>query len=131
MTKISLSDGEWKLMNALWANAPCSLSRLVAAMKDETGWTKSTIFVMLRRLSAKNAVSLDTSGKIQLYSPTVAREDCAIYAAESFLSRVYNGSLGLMVSSIAEQKSLSQSEIDELRKILDDAEKSLSVESEK
>ncbi|MBE6586792.1 MAG: BlaI/MecI/CopY family transcriptional regulator [Ruminococcaceae bacterium] len=126
MKNMILSEGEWKLMNALWTNAPCSLSTLVAALDEETGWTKSTIFVMLRRLIAKDAVNLDQSGKIQLYTPLVNKEDCAIRETESFLSRVYNGSIGLMFSSLAGQKALSKDEIDELRKILDEAEEGLS-----
>ena len=131
MKKYALSEGEWILMKAVWATAPCSLTSLVATLDEETGWTKSTIFVMLRRLIAKGAVSLDTSTKIQTYSPLVDKEDCSVKAAESFLTKVYNGSLGLMVSSLAGQKALSKGEIDELRKILDEAERSLPEEDNK
>lgn len=122
MTHITLSDGEWKLMKALWANCPCSLGTLVTALYDETKWSKSTIFVMLKRLIAKNAVSLDCSGKIQLYSPLVSREDCAVRATENLITRVYNGSVGLMLSAITESKSLTAEEIADLRSILDKAE---------
>ena len=125
MVNILLSDGEWKLMKALWENAPASLSTLVAALDEETGWTKSTIFVMLRRLIAKEAVILDKSEKIQVYIPIVKEEDCAVRATKSLINRVYNGSIGLMVSSLAGQKELSADEINELRQILDEAEKEL------
>ncbi len=125
MVNILLSDGEWKLMKALWENAPASLSTLVTALDEETGWTKSTIFVMLRRLIAKEAVILDKSEKIQVYIPIVKEEDCAVRATKSLINRVYNGSIGLMVSSLAGQKELSADEINELRQILDEAEKEL------
>jgi len=36
---------------------------------------------------------------------------------------VYDGSVGLLVSSLVGQKALSKNEIDELRRILDEAEK--------
>ena len=85
---------------------------------------------MLKRLISKNAVCIDQSGKIQLYSPLVSKDDCAVHETESFLSKVYNGSIGLMVSSLAGQKALSQDEIAELRRILDDAEKKLSDDGE-
>ncbi|MBQ2729581.1 MAG: BlaI/MecI/CopY family transcriptional regulator [Clostridia bacterium] len=126
MKKYSLSEGEWKIMKVLWNDAPCSLSFLVTALDEETGWSKSTIFVMLKRLIAKGAVSLDTKPKIQTYSPIVDKEDCSVKATESFISRVYNGSIGLMFSSLAGQKALTKNEIDELRAILDEAEKNLS-----
>ena len=130
MQYITLSEGEWKLMNVLWETSPSSLATIVSSLEKETGWSKSTVFVMLKRLISKNAVCIDQSGKIQLYSPLVSKDDCAVHETESFLSKVYNGSIGLMVSSLAGQKALSQDEIAELRRILDDAEKKLSDDGE-
>ena len=126
MEKIYLSDCEWKLIKVLWNGTASDLIGITNALKEDTAWSKSTVFVMLRRLIAKGAVYLDQTVKPQKYSAIVSEEDCAIWETESFLSRVYNGSLGLMVSSLAGQKALSKSDVDELRKILDDAEKNLS-----
>ena len=123
MNGITLSDGEWKLMNALWQNTPCTLSQLVGLLENDTGWTKSTIFVMLKRLSSKGAVEIKCEGKLQLYSPLILREDATIKETESFLSRVYGGSIGLMISSMAGQKALTEKDIADLRKILEDAGK--------
>ncbi len=120
MENVLLSDGEWKLMNALWDNYPCSLAELVKILDSDTGWSKSTIFVMLKRLIAKNAVSIDTSGKTQLYSPIIKKEDATLKETKSFLSRVYGGSIGMMVSSMAGQRSLTDSDIDELRRIIEE-----------
>ena len=126
MEKIYLSDGEWKIMKVLWEGKVTDLIGITNALKEETAWSKSTVFVMLRRIIAKGAASLDQTVKPQKYSAVVSEGDCAIWETESFLSRVYNGSLGLMVSSLAGQKALSKNDVDELRKILDDAEKNLS-----
>ena len=126
MEKIYLSDCEWKLIKVLWNETASDLIGITNALKEDTAWSKSTVFVMLRRLIAKGAVHLDQTVKPQKYTAIVSEEDCAIWETESFLSRVYNGSLGLMVSSLAGQKALSKSDVDELRKILDDAEKNLS-----
>ena len=53
---ISLSDGEWKLMNLLWEDSPRTVAQLVRAMAHDTGWTKATIFIMLGRMAEKGAV---------------------------------------------------------------------------
>ena len=131
MEKIYLSDCEWKIMKVLWNESAGDLIGITNVLKDDTAWSKSTVFVMLRRLIAKGAVYLDQTVKPQKYSAIVSEEDCAIWETESFLSRVFNGSIGLMVSSLAGQKSLTKDDVDELRKILDDAEKSLSDEESK
>ena len=123
MEHLKLSDGEWKLMKVLWNCQPQTLAELVADLRDETGWSKSTIFMMLKRLIAKGAVTMDDSGKFQKYSAAVAYADVEPEETESFLSKVYSGSLGLMVSNLVERGALSEQEIRELKAILDAAEK--------
>ncbi|MBR6771858.1 MAG: BlaI/MecI/CopY family transcriptional regulator [Clostridia bacterium] len=123
MDKINISEGEWKIMKLLWENPPLTTAKLVSALEPETGWTKTTVFVMLKRLMAKGAVGIDESGKFNLYYPKVSRDLATQQEAESFLSRVYDGSLGLMFSSFAVSRNLSEEEISELRQILDSAEK--------
>ena len=122
MENIIISDGEWKVMNVLWDNSPCSLATIVKELENDTGWSKATVFVMLKRLIAKNAVSVDTSGKVQLYSPLINKNEATITETQSFLKKVYGGSIGMMISSMSGQNTLSNEEIAELRKILDEAE---------
>ncbi len=122
MENIIISDGEWKVMNVLWDNSPRSLATIVKELENDTGWSKATVFVMLKRLIAKNAVSVDTSGKVQLYSPLINKNEATITETQSFLKKVYGGSIGMMISSMSGQNTLSNEEIAELRKILDEAE---------
>ena len=53
--------------------------------------------------------------------PAVDREDAAAAETESFLSRVYGGSLGLMVSNLVESHQLTAADIAELSAILEKA----------
>ena len=122
MERVCLSDGEWKLMKVLWARQPQTLAELVAALDKETGWTKATIFMMLKRLIAKGAVTMDDSGKYQQYSAAISYADVEPEETESFLAKVYGGSVGLMVSNLVGRGALSEQEIRELKAILDAAE---------
>ena len=120
---INLSDGEWKLMNMLWEEEPRTIPQLVSAVKDDTGWTKGTIFIMLSRMADKGAVRSESGERSKLYYPILKKEDAVYHETESFLSKVYGGSVGLMVASMAGQNSLSKEDIDELYAILREAEK--------
>ena len=122
MEHMRLSDGEWKLMKALWRRQPQTLAELVRALNGETGWSKATVFMMLKRLIAKGAVVMDDSGKLQKYSASIAYADVEPEETESFLSRVYGGSVGMMVSNLVGRGALSEQEIQELKAILDEAE---------
>ena len=97
MEHLRLSDGEWKLMKTLWQRTGQTLAELVSALDADTGWSRATIFMMLKRLIAKGAVTMDDSGKFQTYSASVAYADAEPEETESFLSKVYGGSVGMMV----------------------------------
>ena len=119
--KLNLSDSEWKLMNRLWSDAPMTITELTAAMRDETGWSKNTVITMLSRLESKGAVRYEDGTRAKRYFPVVAREDAAMAETENFLSKVYGGSLGLMVSSLVDSRSLTEADIAELTAILERA----------
>ena len=119
--KINLSDSEWRLMNRLWDRSPMTITELTAALREDTGWTKNTIITMLSRLEAKGAVRYEEGGRAKQYFPTVDREDAARAETESFLSKVYGGSLGLMVSNLVESHALTEADIAELSAILEKA----------
>ena len=118
---IDLSDSEWTLMNRLWAQNPMTIMELTAALQPETGWSKNTVITMLNRLEAKGAVRYEQGERAKRYFPAVRREAAARAETESFLGKVYGGSLGLMMSAMVESRGLSEQDIAELSAILEKA----------
>lgn len=120
--KAGLSDGEWKLMRILWEEAPRTITELVAALHGETGWTKHTVITMLGRLEKKGAVAYREGERAKQFYPLLKKEETELRETKGFLKKVYNGSLGLMVSQMVKEKSLSKEEVEELYSILKQAE---------
>lgn len=119
--QINLSDSEWKLMNRLWTQNPMTIMELTAALRPDTGWSKNTVITMLSRLEAKGAVRCEQGERAKRYFPAIARRDAAQAETESFLGKVYGGSLGLMMSAMVESRGLSEADIAELSAILERA----------
>lgn len=119
--KINLSDSEWKLMNCLWQRQPQTIMELTAALKDGTGWSKNTVITMLSRLEGKGAVRHEAGARAKRYFAAVDRQDAARAETESFLGKVYGGSLGLMMSAMVESRQLTEADIAELSAILEKA----------
>ena len=117
-----LSDSEWRIMKQLWERSPSTLGELTKALEPDTGWTRATVFVMLKRLIAKNAVRVEEGDRANVYMPLIERDDVAPAETESFLNRVYDGSVGMLFSALTSRNRLSDQEIAELRRILDKAE---------
>ena len=119
--QVNLSDSEWKLMNHLWARSPQTITELTAALRAETGWSKNTVITMLSRLESKGAVRYEEGSRAKRYFPAVAREDAAMAETENFLSKVYGGRLGLMMSAMVDSQALTEDDIAELAAILERA----------
>lgn len=119
--QISLSAGEWQIMECLWEKNPKTLMEVVRELSPATGWHKSTIVTMVGRLEAKGAVSYIEGGRARLYSPTISRDQAALQETESLLHRVYQGSVGLMVNTLADGRGLSDEDIAELSAVLERA----------
>ena len=119
--KLTLSDSEWKLMNRLWDEPGQTITQLTAALREATGWSKNTVITMLSRLEAKGALWHQEGRRAKQYFPAVPRQEAAQTETESFLSKVYGGSLGLMMSAMAESRRLTEEDIAELSAILEKA----------
>lgn len=119
--QVNLSDSEWKLMNRLWDQSPRTIMELTAALHPETGWSKNTVITMLSRLESKGAVRYEEGSRAKRYFPAVAREDAAMAETENFLSKVYSGRLGLMMSAMVDSQALTEDDIAELTAILERA----------
>ena len=119
--KVNLSDSEWKLMRRLWERSPRTITELTAALQEETGWGKHTVITMLSRLEAKGAVRHEEGQRAKQYYPSLRQADAAQAETESFLSKVYGGSLGLMMSAMVESRQLTEADIAELSAILEQA----------
>ena len=119
--RVSLSAGEWRVMEVLWAG-PKTLMELVRALGDDPGWAKSTVTTMVRRMEQKGLIAYTTEGRAKVFQAALAREDAAAAETDSLLKRAYHDSVGLLVSALVERNDLSKSDIDDLYAILRRAE---------
>ena len=114
----ALTAAEWNLMECLWECAPRTGREAVDYLQKSVGWSRSTTLTMLRRMTEKGLIVCETDGEVMTYRPLIRREDAAKEETRSFLDRVYQGSVGLMLNAMTREQKLSREEIDELYEIL-------------
>ncbi|HOJ09562.1 MAG TPA: BlaI/MecI/CopY family transcriptional regulator [Clostridiales bacterium] len=119
---INLTPTEWNLMECLWESGPCTGREATEYLSEHIGWARSTTLTLLRRMTEKGIIKCEEIDGIKSYSPLVKREDAVMHETNSFLSRVYKGSVSMMMSTIAKKQELSRVEIEELYTILRQAE---------
>jgi len=123
MDDIRLTSSEWNILNCLWEQSPRTVMQLVNELEQTVGWARSTTITTLHRMEAKGLVRCERAGRSRTCVPLVDREQAVVSETHSFLDRVYRGSVGLMMSAMAQRQELTAGEIAELRDILDQAEK--------
>ena len=123
MEELTLTHSEWNVLDCLWDRSPMTVMELVTALRERVGWAKSTTITTLRRMEDKGLVRAEVRGRTRHYFPAVDRARAVRRETRSFLDRVYRGSVGLMVSAMAQDQALTREEIDALYEILRRAER--------
>ena len=121
---LTVTPSEWPIMELLW-EGPKTLMDLVNTLSLQTGWSKSTVTTMVRRMDDKGLITFHTEGRTKIFRPTLSREEITVRDAESLLRRAYNGSVGMLVSAMANANRLTKQDIAELYAIIKEAEEEL------
>jgi BlaI family transcriptional regulator, penicillinase repressor len=114
----SISEAEWKVMKTLWARSPLLSNEIIAALADKEDWHPNTIKTLLARLHKKKAVGVQKEKNHYLYFPVVSQADCVKAESESFLDRVFGGSIKPLLVHFVEKQKLSSADVEELKSIL-------------
>ena len=122
MDRIHLTTSEWNVLDCLWEKSPQTVMELVAALREKVGWAKSTTITTLRRMEEKGLIRQETAGKGKRYFPAVEQEAAVVSETRNFLDRVYRGSVGLMMNTMAQRQELTQEDLRQLRAILAQAD---------
>ena len=119
----NLTPNEWYVMECLWSKGQCTGREAVEYLQKNAGWSRSTTLTMLRRMTEKGMIACNQKDGLLVYAPLMDKNDATQRETDSFLSRVYHGSVSMLVSAITQKQALSQKELDELYAILKEAER--------
>lgn len=119
MARQTVTETEYELMKVLWkSDKPLSFGEILTAV-SEKNWVRNTVGTMLSRLCDKGVVDYEKKGKFNLYYAVLPEDEYTKSETKSFLSKLYNGSIGNLVASLYQNKEISQSEMETLKKIID------------
>ncbi|MEN8076448.1 BlaI/MecI/CopY family transcriptional regulator [Clostridioides difficile] len=117
-----ISDSEWEVMKIIWQNDSITSTKIINKLQEKTNWKASTIKTLINRLLNKEAISFTKEGKEYYYFSIVSEEEYIREESESFLNKVFNGSLNSMLVNFVKSQKLTRNELDELRSILNNSQ---------
>ena len=113
-----ISDSEWLVLRCLWKKSPLRLKEITAMLKEETGWTSNMVRAMIVRLQEKEAIRVERTGHSYNYYPVADEADCLKQETESFLDRVFERSIPRLFATLADTRSISAQELEELEQLI-------------
>ena len=117
-----ISNSEWQVMNVVWDEQPVTANTIIKKLGPENDWTPATIRTFLHRLVKKGALSYQQDGNRYLYRAAIKQSTTIRHASRSFLSSVFGGQSGPLLTHFVNASKLSAEEIQELRRMLEDKE---------
>ena len=116
-----ITDSEWLIMKALWEKSPLKSRDIVETISKRSSWNNKTIETLLKRLVDKGAVGYNLiSSKTREYYPIVSHEECIRVENETFLKKVYDGSVSMMMANFLKHQKLSKDEIEKLKRMIEE-----------
>jgi len=119
-----LSPAEWEIMKIIWEAGPLAARDVFARLPTNRGWAYKTVKTLLSRLVAKRALAYDQIGNSYLYRAAVDREHATRQEVRSVLQRLISEAFSPVLAQFIDEADLSDAEIRELKRRLDEKRKS-------
>ena len=116
MEKYKLGEMEQKFADLIWENEPISSRRLTELCEKAFSWKRTTTYTMLKRLCEREIFQNDRGTVTSLMS----KSEFVAAQGEQFLTETFDGSLPRFLAAFTRRKKLSEKEIKEIQKLIDD-----------
>ncbi|MBQ8038253.1 MAG: BlaI/MecI/CopY family transcriptional regulator [Lachnospiraceae bacterium] len=110
-----IAEGENKLAELVWEHEPMTSMELVRLCEQKLEWKKSTTFTVLKKLCNKGILQ----NKNSLVTSLVPREEFVREKSRRFVEDTFGGSLPGFIAAFMGKEKLSNEEIEELRRMID------------
>lgn len=117
MPDYKLGEVEMKFAELIWNNEPLSSGELAKLSEEHLKWKKSTTYTILKRICDRGLFRNDNGTVTSL----VSQEEFFSKQSEKFVEDTFAGSLPKFVAAFTSQRKLSDEEIQELRKIIEES----------
>lgn len=115
MAEYKLGEIETIFADIIWDNEPLSSRRLAELAQERLDWKRTTTYTILKRLCDRELFQNEGGTVTSL----VSREEFYARQSEIFVEETFHGSLPAFLAAFGSRKKLSDSEIDELQKVID------------
>lgn len=116
MADMRLGVVETRFADLIWENEPITSGELVKLCEEKLSWKKSTTYTILRRLCERGIFS-NHKGTV---TSRISKDEFYAVQSEKFIEETFEGSLPKFLAAFSTRKKLSNDEINQLQKFIDE-----------
>lgn len=121
---VELTEAEWTVIKAIWNNEPCTAPAIQEKLFKKTQWTYSTVRTLMDRMVNKGLLTATKERNLTIYTSAVTRAQAQRGELLYALKHAFNGALAPMVQCLLNTSEVSPEELDKIKQLIADHEKS-------
>ena len=108
-------ESEYRFCLILWENEPISSRELSEICKEKLGWSKTTTYTVIKRLSDRGVVKNENA----VVTSLVSKDEAQRAEIDELVEKKFEGSLPAFIAAFAKRQKLSDKEIEEIERIIE------------
>ncbi|NLO47449.1 MAG: BlaI/MecI/CopY family transcriptional regulator [Clostridiales bacterium] len=116
MEQYKLGEMEQKFADIIWESEPVSYRALTELCAEAFNWKRTTTYTMLKRL-CERGIFQNIGGTV---TSLMSKSEFGTAQGEQFLNENFSGSLPKSLVAFTRRKRLSEKEINEIQKLVDE-----------
>ena len=110
-----IPEGEYRFCLIMWEREPVSSLELVKLCQEKLAWKRTTTYTVIKRLSERGVLKLENG----IVTSLISKEEVEKAEIETFVESKFGGSLPAFVAAFTKHQNLSDSELDEVQRMID------------
>ena len=110
-------ESEYRFCLILWEHEPISSRELSELCKEKLGWSKTTTYTVIKRLSYRGVVKNENA----VVTSLVSKDEAQKAEIDELVEKKFEGSLPAFIAAFAKRQKLSDKEIEEIERIIEKA----------
>lgn len=115
MSTPKIFESEYRFCLILWEHEPVKSTELSRLCKEKLGWSKTTTYTVIKRLSDRGVLKNENT----IVTSLVSKEEAQLSELDELMEKKFEGSLPAFIAAFARRQKLSDAEIEEIRRIIE------------
>lgn len=115
MATPKIFESEYRFCLILWEQEPISAPALAKLCQQRLGWKRTTTYTVIKRLGERGVLKNENGAVTSL----ISKEEAQASEIDTLVETKFEGSLPAFVAAFTRHQQLSESEIDQVQRMID------------